>query len=42
MAAILAEGLQAPNAAAWEEAGTIPRELWAEAAALGFGALTLS
>lgn len=29
----------APNARAWEEAGTIPKELWAELAQLGFGGL---
>lgn len=29
----------APNAHAWEEAGTIPREMLQEAAGLGFGAL---
>ena len=27
----------APNARAWEEAGTMPRELWRQAAELGFG-----
>lgn len=27
----------APQARAWEEAGTIPRELWQKAAELGFG-----
>ena len=29
----------APHARAWEEAGTIPRALWAEAAALGLGGM---
>jgi alkylation response protein AidB-like acyl-CoA dehydrogenase len=29
----------APNARDWEEAGTIPKELWAEVGALGFGGL---
>ncbi len=29
----------APHARAWEEAGTIPRELWTKAAALGLGGL---
>ena len=29
----------APNAAAWEEAGTIPRNLWTEVAALGLGGI---
>lgn len=32
----------APHARAWEEAGTIPRELWARAAALGLGGLYVS
>ncbi len=32
----------APFAEAWEEEGTIPRALWAEAAALGFGGLYVS
>ena len=29
----------APHARAWEDAGTIPRKLWARAAELGFGGL---
>jgi alkylation response protein AidB-like acyl-CoA dehydrogenase len=29
----------APQAQAWEQAGTIPRALWTEAAALGFGGI---
>ena len=29
----------APNARDWEEAGTIPKDLWAEVGALGFGGL---
>ena len=29
----------APHARAWEDAGTIPRDLWADAAALGLGGL---
>lgn len=32
----------APHARAWEEAGTIPRDLWAKAAELGFGGLCIS
>ena len=32
----------APHAHDWEEAGTIPRALWAEAAGLGFGGLYVS
>ncbi len=32
----------APHARAWEEAGTIPRTLWAEAAALGLGGVYVS
>ncbi len=32
----------APFAEAWEEEGTIPKALWAEAAALGFGGLYVS
>ncbi len=32
----------APHAQDWEEAGTIPRALWAEAAGLGFGGLYVS
>ena len=32
----------APHARAWEEAGTIPRALWAEAAALGLGGMYVS
>ncbi|WP_347267221.1 acyl-CoA dehydrogenase family protein [Paracoccus sp. (in: a-proteobacteria)] len=32
----------APHARAWEEAGTIPRELWARAAELGFGGVYVS
>ncbi|HHL22895.1 MAG TPA: acyl-CoA dehydrogenase [Aliiroseovarius sp.] len=32
----------APHARDWEEAGTIPRALWAEAAQLGFGGLYVS
>jgi len=31
-----------PHALAWEKAGTIPRELWTEAAALAFGGLYVS
>ena len=32
----------APHARAWEEAGTIPKELWPEVGALGFGGLYVS
>ncbi|MEM6303783.1 MAG: acyl-CoA dehydrogenase family protein [Pseudomonadota bacterium] len=32
----------APHALAWEKEGTIPRALWSEAAALGFGGLYVS
>lgn len=32
----------APHARAWEQAGTIPRELWPELAELGFGGLYVS
>jgi alkylation response protein AidB-like acyl-CoA dehydrogenase len=32
----------APHALAWEKQGTIPRELWPELAALGFGGLYVS
>ncbi|MFG6081327.1 acyl-CoA dehydrogenase family protein [Paracoccus litorisediminis] len=32
----------APHAQAWEEAGTIPRDLWTKAAELGFGGLYVS
>ncbi|GAB4386099.1 acyl-CoA dehydrogenase family protein [Albidovulum sp.] len=32
----------APHARAWERAGTIPRELWAKAAALGLGGIFVS
>jgi len=32
----------APNAMAWERAGTIPKELWSEIAQLGFGGLYVS
>lgn len=32
----------APHAHAWEKAGTIPKELWQEIAALGFGGLYVS
>ncbi|RYH11232.1 acyl-CoA dehydrogenase family protein [Tropicimonas sp. IMCC6043] len=32
----------APHAAAWEEAGTIPRDLWSKLAELGFGGLYVS
>lgn len=32
----------APHARAWEEAGTIPKELWLEVGALGFGGLYVS
>ncbi|SPF80769.1 acyl-CoA dehydrogenase family protein [Pseudoprimorskyibacter insulae] len=32
----------APNAKAWEAAGTIPKELWPEVGALGFGGLYVS
>ena len=32
----------APHARAWEAAGTIPKELWTEIAALGFGGLYVS
>ena len=32
----------APNAMQWEEDGTIPKELWPEIAALGFGGLYVS
>ncbi len=32
----------APNAMAWERAGTIPKELWTEIAQLGFGGLYVS
>jgi len=32
----------APHARDWEAAGTIPREIWAELAALGFGGLYVS
>jgi len=32
----------APHARAWEDAGTIPRELWPEVGALGFGGLYVS
>ena len=32
----------APHARAWEEAGTIPRDLWADVAQLGFGGLYVS
>ena len=32
----------APYALAWEKDGTIPRELWTEIAALGFGGLYVS
>lgn len=32
----------APHALAWEKAGTIPKTLWQEAAALGFGGLYVS
>lgn len=32
----------APHARAWEAAGTIPRDLWAKAAALGLGGLYVS
>lgn len=32
----------APYARAWEDAGTIPRELWGRAAELGFGGLCVS
>jgi len=32
----------APHARAWEEAGTIPRDLWPQAAALGLGGLCVS
>jgi alkylation response protein AidB-like acyl-CoA dehydrogenase len=34
--------LIAPNARAWEEAGTIPRDLWPRLAELGFGGLYVS
>lgn len=32
----------APHAQAWEDAGTIPRDLWRDVAALGFGGLYVS
>lgn len=32
----------APHARAWEEAGTIPRDLWADLAALGLGGIYVS
>ena len=32
----------APHAQDWEEAGTIPRDLWSRAAALGFGGLLVA
>jgi alkylation response protein AidB-like acyl-CoA dehydrogenase len=32
----------APNARAWEEAGTIPKDLWPKLGALGFGGLYVS
>ena len=32
----------APHAGDWEEAGTIPRDLWSRAAALGFGGLLVA
>lgn len=32
----------APNARAWEDAGTIPKELWPQLAELGFGGLYVS
>ena len=32
----------APHARAWEEAGTIPKELWRKVAELGFGGLYVS
>lgn len=32
----------APHALAWEKQGTIPKELWSELAALGFGGLNVS
>jgi alkylation response protein AidB-like acyl-CoA dehydrogenase len=32
----------APHARAWEQAGSIPKELWPELAALGFGGLYVS
>ena len=32
----------APHARTWEEAGTIPRDLWADVAQLGFGGLYVS
>lgn len=32
----------APHARAWEDAGTIPRELWAQVAALGLGGVYVS
>lgn len=39
MARAFGEERIAPNASAWEKAGEIPKELWAELAELGFGGL---
>ncbi|RMH38974.1 MAG: acyl-CoA dehydrogenase [Alphaproteobacteria bacterium] len=42
MARAFGEERIAPHAREWERAGTIPRELWPELAALGFGGLYVS
>ncbi len=42
MARAFGEERIAPHARAWEEAGTIPKELWPEVGALGFGGLYVS
>ncbi|MEC9196591.1 MAG: acyl-CoA dehydrogenase family protein [Pseudomonadota bacterium] len=42
MARAFGEDRIAPNAQAWEKAGTIPRELWDELSELGFGGLYVS
>ena len=42
MAAAFAADRIAPNARTWEADGTIPKELWTDIAALGFGGLNVS
>ena len=42
MACAFGEEHIAPNAAQWEEDGTIPRDLWPKLAELGFGGLYVS
>ncbi|PRY94120.1 acyl-CoA dehydrogenase family protein [Donghicola tyrosinivorans] len=42
MARAFGEDRIAPNAQAWEKAGTIPRDLWDELSELGFGGLYVS